>query len=116
MIPFKILFLTLALSLSFANSPAQILSTNLTLTVRNGLGNTVEGAAVTLYEKEEDYLSEKNGVATTLTNKKGVAMFKKLEPKKYYLIARKEKADNRGGGETLLLKKGRINKATVVIE
>lgn len=116
MLSIKILFITLALNLLFVNSPAQILNTNLTLTVRNELGNTVEGATVTLYENKEDYLSEKNGVATAVTNKKGVAMFKKLEPKKYFLTARKDKADNRGAGESLTLKKGRINKATVVIE
>lgn len=115
MILFKILLLTLV-SPFLNEAPTQILSTSLTLTVRDELGNTVEGAAVTLFEKEEDYLSEKNGLLTEMTDKKGVAMFKKLELKQYYLIVRKGKADNRGGGEALALKKGRINKATVVIE
>ncbi|PGH38666.1 MAG: hypothetical protein CRN43_13720 [Candidatus Nephrothrix sp. EaCA] len=112
----KFFLLALAYAPLLVESPAQIFNTNLSLTVRDKLGNTVEGASVTLYEKEEDFTDEKNGLATQVTNKKGIAQFKKLEAKQYYLLVRKENADNRGGGETLLIKKGKINQATVVIE
>ena len=96
---------------------AQILNTSLTLTVRDELGNTVEGATVQLYEQEADYLAEKNAIADGVTDKKGVVKFKKLEGKSYYVLAQKGDINNAGGGEKIgQLEEGKFNKATVIIQ
>jgi hypothetical protein len=110
----KYLFLTLVslLSLSF-----QLIKTQLTVTVRNELGNTEEGATVMLFEREDDYKNEKNAAAEGVTDKKGVAKFKDLKAIAYYIIVRKDDKDNAGGGEqTSKLEANKINKITVVIQ
>ncbi len=63
------------------NAPFQIFKTSLTVTVRDELGNTVEGASVKLFLKEEDYTKEVNPLAEATTDKKGVAKFNKLSQK-----------------------------------
>lgn len=103
----------------FAVSPgaAQIFKTNLTLTVRDELGNSVEGASVKLFEKEEDYNKETNVVAETTTDEKGIAKFKGLKPIAYFMLVKKGDKDNAGGGEKVnKLDEGKLNKATVVIQ
>ncbi len=100
------------LALSF-----QLIKTSLTLTVRDEVGNTVEGAAVQLFEKEEDYTTEKNAVAEGTTDAKGVLKLKELKPISYFVIVRKDDKDNSGGGErTGKLEEKRINKVTIVIQ
>jgi hypothetical protein len=95
----------------------QIIKTQLTLTVRNELGNTEAGVTVQLYETEEDYQAEKNPAAEGVTDAKGVVKFKELKAIAYYIIARKDDRDNSGGGEqTSKLEANRINKVTVVIQ
>ena len=96
---------------------AQIIKTSLTLTVRDELGNTVEGATVNIFEKEADYTAEKNAASEGVTDAKGIVKFKNLKAIAYYILARKGDKDNAGGGEqTGKLEAKRFNKATVVIQ
>jgi len=95
----------------------QIIKTTLNVTVRDELGNTVEGASVQLYETEEDYTQEVNVVAQGVTDGKGVLKLKDLKGISYYVIVRKDDKDNAGGGEqTGRLQDNKINKVTVVIQ
>lgn len=97
--------------------PSQIFKTSLTVTVRDELGNTVEGASVRLFLKEEDYTKEVNHVAETTSDKKGVAKFNKLQPEVYFILARKGDKDNAGGGEKIgKLEEGKFNKVTIIIQ
>ena len=107
---FALSFLTFMLSF-------QIIKTTLNVTVRDELGNTVEGASVQLYETEEDYTQEVNVVAQGVTDGKGVLKLKDLKGISYYVIVRKDDKDNAGGGEqTGRLQDNKINKVTVVIQ
>jgi hypothetical protein len=91
--------------------------TSLTLTVRDEVGNTVEGASVKLFEKREDYDKETNVTAEAVTNDKGVAKFKDIKPVAYYVLVKKGDKDNAGGGEQIgKLEEGKFNKSTVVIQ
>lgn len=98
-------------------SQAQIIKTSLTLTVRDELGNTVEGASVILYESESDFNAEKNPSAQAPTDKKGVVKFKELKAISYFVIVRKGDKDNLGAGEQIgTLEANKFNKATVIIQ
>ena len=99
------------------SSQAQIIKTSLTLTVRDELGNTVEGATVKIFEKQDDYTAEQNVVAEGVTDKKGVVKFKNMKAIAYFILARKGDKDNAGGGEqTGKLEEKRFNKSTIVIQ
>jgi hypothetical protein len=112
----SLLFLTLVLNLGI-NKPLQLFNTSLTVTVRDELGNTVEGVSVKLFVKEDDYTKEKNAIEEGTTDAKGVVKFKKLNPQAYFILCRKGDKDNSGGGEKVEpLKKGEFNKVTVVIQ
>ena len=113
----KFFVLSLVLvAISLVEAKSQIIPTSLTLTVRDELGNTVEGARVKLFQKEKDYLEEANVCFEGVTDKKGVVKFKRLEPRSYFVIARKGDSNNAGGGEqTGKLEPGKFNKATVII-
>lgn len=103
--------------ISLISSEAQIFNTSLTLTVRDDLGNTVEGASVKIFETEKDYLAETKVFMEGVTDKKGIVKFKKLEGKSYYVLVRKDDMDNAGGGEQIgKLEEGKFNKATVIIQ
>jgi len=105
--------LLLILTSSFT---AQIVFTDLKVTVRNELGNLESGAKVSLYIKKEDYEKSVNPVVTQTTDEKGNVFFKKLSPISYYLSAVKGDRDNSDAGErTDTLKLNRINKVTVII-
>ncbi|NOT74080.1 MAG: carboxypeptidase regulatory-like domain-containing protein [Cyclobacteriaceae bacterium] len=96
---------------------AQIIKTSLTLTIRDELGNAVEGATVSIFENQEDYTAEKNAAETGTTDAKGVIRFKNLKGIAYYVLARKGDKDNAGGGEqTGKLEEKKFNKATIVIQ
>lgn len=113
----KSTFFVLMLLFVTATAFSQILNTSLTLTVRDELGNTVPGAAIQLFETEEDYLKEKNAVFTATTDAKGIAKFKKMKAISYFVLVRKDDKDNTGGGERIgKLEDGKFNKATVVIQ
>ena len=77
----------------------QIIKTTLNLTVRDEVGNTVEGATVQLFEKEEDYVAEKNIAVEGTTDAKGILKLKDLKAMSYFVIVRKDDKDNSGGGE-----------------
>lgn len=95
----------------------QIIKTTLSVTVRDELGNTVEGASVQLFETEEDYTKEENVAAQGVTNAKGVLKLKELKATSYFVIVRKEDKDNSGGGEqTGKLEENKINKVTIIIQ
>ena len=109
---FALCSLLLATLMSF-----QIIKTQLSVTIRNELGNTEEGVTVQLFENEQDYKDEKNVAAEGKTDKKGIVKFKDLKAISYYVIARTEDKDNSGGGEqTGRLEENRINKVTIVIQ
>jgi hypothetical protein len=98
-------------------SGSQLIKTSLNVTVRDEVGNTVEGASVQLFEKEEDYNSEQNVVAQGVTDKKGYVKIKELKATSYYVIVRKGDKDNSGGGEqTGKLEANKINKVTIIIQ
>ncbi|MBL0740108.1 carboxypeptidase-like regulatory domain-containing protein [Chryseolinea lacunae] len=110
----KIVF---ALALIVLSSGFQIIKTALSVTVRDEVGNTVEGASVQLFEKEEDYAAETNVAAQGVTDAKGILKIKELKAMSYYVIVRKDDKDNAGGGEqTGKLEANRINKVTIVIQ
>lgn len=98
-------------------SMAMAFKTSLTLTVRDELGNVVEGCSVKLFEKEDDYKKEVNFSFEGTTDAKGVVKFKDLKPIEYFVLARKGDKDNAGGGEKIgKLEEGKFNKSTVVIQ
>jgi hypothetical protein len=98
-------------------SSFQLIKTTLHLTVRDEVGNTVEGASVQLFETEEDYNTEKNVAVEGTTDAKGILKLKDLKAMSYFVIVRKGDKDNSGGGErTGKLEEKRINKVTVVIQ
>ncbi len=95
----------------------QIIKTTLHLTVRDEVGNTVDGATVQLFETEEDYNAEKNVAVEGVTDAKGILKLKDLKAMSYFIIVRKDDKDNSGGGErTGKLEQKRINKVTIVIQ
>jgi hypothetical protein len=111
---FRALVITavLALVLSF-----QLIKTSLTVTVRDELGNTVEGASVQLFEKEDDYNKEENVAAQGVTDAKGILKLRELKDISYYVIVRKGDKDNSGGGEkTGKLEEKKVNKVTIIIQ
>lgn len=100
-----------------AVSAFQLIKTTLTVTVRDELGNIVEGAKVQLFENEADYTAEKNVAAEGVTDKKGILKMKELKAIPYYVIVRKDDKDNSGGGEqTGKLEEKKINKVTIIIQ
>jgi hypothetical protein len=106
-----------ALAFILIVSAFQLIKTSLNVTVRDEVGNTVEGATVQLFEKEEDYTKEAHVVAEGVTDKKGYLKLKELKPMSYYIIVRKGDKDNSGGGEqTGKLESNRINKVTIIIQ
>lgn len=107
---------TLIIAFLVAVSGFQLIKTTLTVTVRDELGNIVEGATVQLFENEQDYTAEKNVAAQGVTDKKGVLKLKDLKAIEYYLIVRKDDKDNSGGGEKTKLEEKKINKVTVIIQ
>lgn len=102
---------------AFSSHVEQIIKTQIHITIRNELGNTVEGATVKLFEREQDYKDETNVAAEGVTDAKGVVRFKDLKAISYFILAEKGDSNNFGGGEqTGKLEAKRINKVTVVIQ
>lgn len=107
----------IVLSATSATLQAQILTTKLQVTVRDDVGNLVEGAQVRLFKTEEDYNNEQNQAGQTLkTDAKGRVSFDNLAPAIYYIIVEKGDMDNSdGGNKTEALVPKRINKITVIV-
>ena len=80
--------------LSFIRIHEDVLKTSLTVTVRDDAGNTVEGATIQLFEREDDYKAENNAVAKEITDNKGVARLKELKAIVYYVLVQKGDKDN----------------------
>src|SRR5258708_36005906 len=73
--------------------------TSLTLTVRDEIGNLVEGASVKLFGTKDDYLKEVNVAAETTTDAKGIAKFKGIKAIAYFISDSREDKDNAVAGE-----------------
>lgn len=95
----------------------KFLPTKLKVTVINGEGNVMKNATVRLFLSEDDYINDKKSILSEKTNDKGQVVFKKLNPRSYYIDARKGDLNNDGrGAKTDKLKEGRVNRVNVVIE
>lgn len=113
----KVIYSLVAVLLLITAVQAQLIKTQMHVTIRNDLGNTEAGVTVQLFENEDDYKQEKNIAAEGVTDEKGVAKFKELKAISYFIIAKKGDKNNFGGGEqTGKLEEKRINKVTIVIE
>ena len=113
----RLKYLAVLVILAIATSGFQLIKTSLNITVRNELGNTVEGATVRLFENEDDYNKEENAVAEGVSDAKGVVKFKDLKDIAYFVLVEKDDLNNFGGGEqTGKLEAKRINKVTIVIQ
>jgi len=111
------LLIFLMLSLVVVGSGFQLIKTSLNVTVRDETGNTVGGASVQLFEKEEDYKAETNIVAEGVTDDKGFLKLRELKAMSYFVIVRKGDKDNSDGGErTARLEEKRMNKVTIIIQ
>ena len=111
-----IILAAIVLSPTKANGQ-KFLPTKLKVTVIDGNGNIVEDATVRIFLSEEDYIDDKKSVLSEKTNEKGQVIFKKMDPRSYYIDARKGKQNNDGrGAKTDKLREGPINKVNVVIE
>ena len=109
--------LIILMMIAFTSTNAEVLPTNLKITVIDELGNLVAGAEVKIYSSKEDYLNSTNPVASQKTSAKGVVKFKKLEPKVYFIEAVSGDKKNDGlGAATEALQEGRTNVVNVVIE
>lgn len=109
----SILFVGITMSMTF---PSQLLKTKLHVTVRNELGNLVEGAKVQLFSSKQDYEATKNAIATRTTNEKGIAVFTDLEEKFYFVNAEKGASNNfDAAAKTDTLRESRTNKVTIII-
>lgn len=113
----RFLFLLIFISLSIGNASAQIFKTSLEITIRDRLGNTVEGAEVQLFKTFDDYQDEINPVTDVqVTDNKGRVLFKNLASRPYYVNAKKGDDNNYGDGEMVdTLVENRRNKVTVII-
>ena len=113
---YYLIFLFLIATMSLAAAQG-LLKTSLEITVRNTLGNTVEGVEVKLYKDYKDFESETNEVTEMLmTDNKGKVLFKGLESLPYYVSAVKGDENNFGDGEMVNeLIENRKNKVTIII-
>ncbi len=112
-----IVLLSVLFAASINTADAQLLPTKLRITVIDGLGNFVEGASVSIYENEKDYLASENAVQTLKTDRKGRVTFKEVKPIAYFVEAKFEDKNNNGEGvKTGELSEGKLNKVNTVIE
>ncbi len=99
-------------------APIQLLKTSLEITVRDNLGNIVEGAEVQIFNTKEEYQKEENSIqGLKTTDNKGRVKFTDLDAKEYYVNVEKGDLNNYGAGiktDELVPKRG--NKVTIIIE
>jgi hypothetical protein len=93
------------------------IKTSLEITIRDRLGNTVEGVKVKLYKTYNDFNDDANFIAEPQqTDAKGRVLFKGLESIPYYISAVKGDNNNYGDGEMVdTLIQNRKNKVTIII-
>lgn len=112
----RILCFTLVSFLVATSAYAQLIPTNMMVTVIDGNGNVQVGATVKVYATEKDYDDDKNPVAVEKTNEKGIANFKKLETKSYFIRATKGELNNDDTShQTGALAAKKINKVNIVV-
>lgn len=114
----KYILIQTILILAFTGSSFQIFKTSLDITVRDGLGNLVEGAKVQIYKTYDDFQEETNPVADAqFTDKRGRVLFKDLDAQSYYISVTKDDMNNFGQGEMVdKLIANRRNKVTIIIQ
>ncbi|MEQ9229629.1 MAG: Ig-like domain-containing protein [Cyclobacteriaceae bacterium] len=99
------------------DAQSQLLDTKLQVTVRNDLGNIVEGATVTLYKTMTDYENEENAVQSGTTDEKGRVKFTELASMAYFMHVKKGDLTNIGRGvQTSKLISKKKNMLNVIIE
>lgn len=100
------------------DKPIQIFKTSLQITVRDNLGNIIEGAEVQLFNTKEDYQQEASSIqGIKYTDDKGRVKYSELESKEYYINVEKGDMNNYGAGiKTDALNEKRNNKVTIIIE
>lgn len=103
--------------LVFGSSFQGFFKTSLEITIRDRLGNIVEGVKVKLYKTYDDFNDDVNFIGEPQqTNAKGKVLFKELEPIPYYISAVKGDNNNYGDGEMVdKLIENRRNKVTIII-
>lgn len=108
---------TLLIFLILGSSFQGFLKTSLEITIRDRLGNTVEGVKVKIYETYDDFNDDVNFIGEPQqTNEKGRVLFKELEAIPYYISAVKGDNNNYGDGEMVdKLIENRRNKVTIII-
>ena len=96
----------------------QLIKTSIKFTIRDTLGNLVEGASVRLYATLEDYQNEENVLnEEAITNAKGEVIIRELESKAYFVWVEKDEMNNMGmANQTDTLQANRMNKLTIIIE
>ena len=111
------LFIGLFIAIMLNTSYQGFLKTSLEITIRDRLGNTVEGVKVKLYTTYEDFNEDTNFIAEPQqTSNKGKVLFKNLEATPYYISAVKGDNNNFGDGEMVdTLVANRKNKVTIII-
>lgn len=117
---FSLLILASLFVLTFTNwtNDPSALPTSMKITVIDYLGNFIEGASIKLFHTEDDYRNETNQIGeTVLSNSKGKATIKNLQPRVYYIYVTKGDLNNIGGGvQTDTLAEGKVNKLNIIIE
>jgi len=100
------------------DTPIQLFKTSLQITVRDDLGNIVEGAEVQIFNNKEDYQKEENPVqGIKYSDEKGRVKFTDLDTQEYYVNVEKGDMNNYGAGiKTDQLADKRNNKVTIIIE
>jgi protocatechuate 3,4-dioxygenase beta subunit len=100
------------------DTPIQLFKTSLEITVRDNLGNVVEGAEVQIFNNKEDYQKEESPVqGIRYTDEKGRVKFTELDTQEYYVNVEKGDMNNYGAGiKTDVLAEKRNNKVTIIIE
>lgn len=114
----KYITLTILLTIFFLNASGQgFMKTSLEITIRDRLGNTVEGVKVKIYKTYEDFQSDIDFIQEPMqTSAKGKVVFKDLETIPYYISAVKGDNNNYGDGEMVdTLIGNRKNKVTIII-
>lgn len=113
----RVLMIVALISVVGLATGLQLIKTTLSVTVRDEVGNTVEGATVRLFENEEDYKTEQHVAQEGVTDAKGLVKFKDLKAIGYFVIVSKGDLDNSGGGErTAKLEEKKVNKITIIIQ
>lgn len=110
------LMILIIVLVSWSSSGQAFLPTKLHVTVIDQKEQPVESVNVRIYGSKADYLESRNVLFEGVTNTKGVVKFKGLEPKEYFVEARKEKMSNDAADVALpSLQEGRINKVSLTI-